>query len=204
MTMHDSWNDISGTFQVTKDTAVFFQQESGKLSSFSQLSLRKDQLTNHRSDSRGVNSSMVNPSTQLISALHRKHRVFEFHYGCQLIFVISKLKSAWRGLFPSDLVWVEDWHSAPDEYTPVLVACFRQQDNVAWWLHHCVDCWPHECTFQSNSLLHREWGDHPKRHLVPYMLGNQPMFRGHGQSDTDLFHSAVRREFQIAFEQGRA
>ena len=30
------------------------------------------------------------------------------------------------------------------------------------------------------------------------------MFRGHGQSDTDLFHQAVRREFQIAFEKGQA
>ena len=111
-----------------------------------------------------------------------------------MIFIIFKLRKVWRVLFPSYLVWVEDWHSAPYEYTPVLVACFRQQDNVAWWLHHCVDCWPHECTFQSNSLLHREWGDHPKRHLVPYMSGNQPMFHGHGQSDTDLFHSTVRRD----------
>ena len=45
---------------------------------------------------------------------------------------------------------------------------------------------------------------HPRRHLVSYMSGNQPMFRGHGQSDTDLFHQAVRREFQIAFEKGQA
>ena len=30
------------------------------------------------------------------------------------------------------------------------------------------------------------------------------MFRGHGQSDTDLFNPAVRREFQIAFEKGQA
>ena len=30
------------------------------------------------------------------------------------------------------------------------------------------------------------------------------MFHGHRQSDTDLFDPAVRREFQIAFEKGRA
>ena len=41
MIMHDPWNDSNGTFQVTKDTGVFFQQGSGKLSSFSQLSLIK-------------------------------------------------------------------------------------------------------------------------------------------------------------------
>ena len=35
------------------------------------------------------------------------------------------------------------------------------------------------------------------RHLVPCLLSNQPMFHGHGQSETDLFHPAVRRDSHL-------
>ena len=43
-------------------------------------------------------------------------------------------------------------------------------------------------------MVHRESRGHPKRHLVPCVLSNQPMCRAHGQSETDLFHPAVAKD----------